>query len=77
MLGDISLEVNELRAELEELEDDREMFVMANDRTMPIFLYKKKLAEIDSKIAELRRQLRCAEGEYRDIIKDEARDMYD
>lgn len=73
MLGEISLRVRELRAELEELEDDREMFVMANDETMPRFLYNKKLAEIDRHIEEIRDSLRSAEDEYREIVEDESR----
>lgn len=75
MLGEISVEIERTYVELEELCDERNMFELANDETMPECLFKKKLAEYDERIAHLQEHLDSLKAEEQEIIDDEARLM--
>lgn len=75
MLGEISVEMERTYVELEELRDERNMFELANDETMPEFLFKKKLAEYDERIAHLQSHLDSLKNEQQNILDEEAADM--
>lgn len=75
MLGEMSLIVSEKIEELNNLREEREMFVMKNEDTLVDFLYKKKLEEYDRRIAECEQAVRDFSEEYDELVADEAREM--
>jgi len=71
------MEISRTYKELVALRDEREMFVMASDETLPEFVYEKKLSEYGTRIAVLEKNLTSLEEEYQDTIADESRSCSD
>ena len=57
MIGEISCAINRVEEQIEQLFDEKEEFIMANEDVLPRTMYLKKLAEIDSRIDELKKTL--------------------
>lgn len=67
MLGELSSIITEKTKELYKLKDERETFVLANEDNMPEWLYNKKLAELDKRIAELQDDVWSFNDEYDEV----------
>ena len=50
MIGEISCAINRVEEQIEQLFDEKEEFIMANEDVLPRTMYLKKLTEIDSRI---------------------------
>ena len=57
MIGEISCAINRVEEQIEQLFDEKEEFIMANEDVLPRTMYLKKLTEIDSRIDELKKTL--------------------
>ena len=66
MIGEISCAINRVEEQIEQLFDEKEEFIMANEDVLPRTMYLKKLAEIDSRIDELKKTLVSLNEETRD-----------
>ena len=54
--------------QIEQLFDEKEEFIMANEDVLPRTMYLKKLAEIDSRIDELKKTLVSLNEEKQEIL---------
>ena len=68
MIGEISCAINRVEEQIEQLFDEKEEFIMANEDVLPRTMYLKKLAEIDSRIAELKKTLISLNEEKQEIL---------
>lgn len=75
MLSELTVAISRLCDELQRLQDERELFVMANDEVLHEFIFEKKLKEYDNRIAELEGELRALEQERLDVIDAEAEEL--
>ena len=62
MIGEISCAINRVEEQIEQLFDEKEEFIMANEDVL------KKLAEIDSRIDELKKTLVSLNEEKQEIL---------
>ena len=68
MIGEISCAINRVEEQIEQLFDEKEEFIMANEDVLPRTMYLKKLAEIDSRIDELKKTLVSLNEEKQEIL---------
>ena len=68
MIGEISCAINRVEEQIEQLFDEKEEFIMANEDVLPRTMYLKKLAEIDSRIDELKKRIRRLNEEKQEIL---------
>ena len=68
MIGEISCAINRVEEQIEQLFDEKEEFIMANEDVLPRTMYLKKLAEIDSRIDELKTTLVSLYEEKQEIL---------
>ena len=66
MIGEISCAINRVEEQIEQLFDEK--FIMANEDVLPRTMYLKKLAEIDSRIDELKKTLVSLNEEKQEIL---------
>ena len=67
MIGEISCAINRVEEQIEQLFDEKEEFIMANEDVLPRTMYLK-LAEIDSRIDELKKTLVSLNEEKQEIL---------
>ena len=65
IIGEISCAINRVE---EQIFDEIEEFIMANEDVLPRTMYLKKLAEIDSRIDELKKTLVSLNEEKQEIL---------
>lgn len=75
MLGELTAAISRLCDELQRLQDERELFVMANDEVLHEFIFEKRLKEYDSRIEELEGELRALEQERLEVLDAEAAEL--
>ncbi len=75
MLGELTAAISHLCDELQRLQDERELFVMANDEVLHEFIFEKRLKEYDSRIEELEGELRALEQERLEVLDAEAAEL--
>ena len=68
MIGEISCAINRVEEQIEQLFDEKEEFIMANEDVLPRTMYLKTLAELDSRIAELKKTLVSLNEEKQEIL---------
>ena len=68
MIGEITCAINRVEEQIEQLFDEKEEFIMANEDVLPRTMYLKKLAEIDSQIDELKKTLISLNEEKQEIL---------
>ena len=68
MIGEISCVINRVEEQIEQLFDEKEEFIMANEDVLPRTMYLKKLTEIDSRIDELKKTLVSLNEEKQEIL---------
>ena len=68
MIGEISCAINRVEEQIEQLFDEKEEFIMAHEEVLPRTMYLKKLAEIDSRIDELKKTLVSLNEEKQEIL---------
>ena len=68
MIGEISCTINRVEEQIEQLFDEKEEFIMANEDVLPRTMYLKKLTEIDSRIDELKKTLISLNEEKQEIL---------
>ena len=68
MIGEISCAINRVEEQIEQLFDEKEEFIMANEDVLPRTMYLKKLTEIDSRIDELKKTLVSLNEEKQEIL---------
>ena len=68
MLGEITYAINRVEEQIEQLFDEKEEFIMTNEDVLPRTMYLKKLAEIDSRIDELKKTLIALNEEKQEIL---------
>ena len=64
----ISCAINRVEEQIEQLFDEKEEFIMANEDVLPRTMYLKKLTEIDSRIDELKKTLVSLNEEKQEIL---------
>ena len=67
-IGEITCAINRVEEQIEQLFDEKEEFIMANEDVLPRTMYLKKLAEIDSRIDELKKTLISLNEEKQEIL---------
>lgn len=75
MLSELTVAISRLCDELQRLQDERELFVMANDEVLHEFIFEKRLKEYDSRIEELEGELRALEQERLEVLDAEAAEL--
>ena len=68
MIGEITCAINRVEEQIEQLFDEKEEFIMANEDVLPRTVYLKKLTEIDSRIDELKKTLISLNEEKQEIL---------
>ena len=68
MIGEISCAINRVEEQIEQLFDEKEEFIMAYEDALPRTMYLKKLAEIYSRIDELKKTLVSLNEEKQEIL---------
>ncbi len=68
MIGEITCAINRVEEQIEQLFDEKEEFIMANEDVLPRTMYLKKLTEIDSRIDELKKTLISLNEEKQEIL---------
>ena len=68
MIGEITCAINRVEDQIEQLFDEKEEFIMANEDVLPRTMYLKKLTEIDSRIDELKKTLISLNEEKQEIL---------
>ena len=68
MIGEISCAINRVEEQIEQLFDEKEEFIMANEDVLPRTMYLKKLTEIDLRIDELKKTLISLNEEKQEIL---------
>ena len=68
MIGEITCAINRVEEQIEQLFDEKEEFIMANEYVLPRTMYLKKLTEIDSRIDELKKTLISLNEEKQEIL---------
>ena len=68
MIGEISCAINRVEEQIEQLFDEKEEFIMANEDVLPRTMYLKKLTETDSRIDELKKTLISLNEEKQEIL---------
>ena len=68
MIGEISCAINRVEEQIEQLFDEKEEFIMANEDVLPRTMYLKELTEIDSRIDELKKTLISLNEEKQEIL---------
>ena len=68
MIGEITCAINRVEAQIEQLFDEKEEFIMAYEDALPRTMYLKKLTEIDSRIDELKKTLISLNEEKQEIL---------
>ena len=69
MIGEITCAIDRAEEQIELLFDEKEAFIIANEDTLPRAVYLKKLAEIDSRIDELKKTLISLNEEREEILE--------
>ncbi len=75
MLGELTVTISRLCDELQRLQDERELFVMANEEVLHEFIFEKRLKEYDARIEEIESELRALEQERLEVIDAEAAEL--
>ena len=68
MIGEITCAINRVEEQIEQLFDEKEEFIMADEDALPRTMYLKKLTEIDSRIDELKKTLISLNEEKQEIL---------
>lgn len=68
MMGEITCAINRVEEQIEQLFDEKEEFIMTNEDVLPRTMYLKRLAEIDSRIDELKKMLISLNEEKQEIL---------
>lgn len=75
MLGELSVAIATTEEQIQQLHEERELYVMANDEILPEFVFQKKLKEFDDKIEALKEELASLYTEKSEVIEMEAADL--